>query len=438
VILVCLGCTAPAAQESQVPSATSAATPSLDASSPQPSTEANADGLVVRLDGAGEAGRIHIVTVFDDGRVITTGPDGQGGENPPVERRLTAAGVELVRAELAATGLTDATVDYQPVPNPGVEPPGYGGIGPSLEVALPDGDTAVITWYLFADGDQDYFQPQPEAEALDALAARLSRLEDWLPADAWVDGSSNTSTLAFEAPDGFLPPNSIVTVVVDQLQLRDEPGLGAPIEGTASKGDRFSVAGWFGPVTRDGLDWYRLGPATVGDLDAWAAAGSGADRYLELVRPNCPSGNPDLATLINMDSEWDRLACLGDRSFSLEGTFGCGICDGVLPGDFSPSWLTYPISASFLWADFQAGVGPLVVQADPDSGVELPAVGSIVRVTGHFSDRASTTCTISTFDGGRAVVVDPRTAELYCRERFVLDTVEVIGTDPSYSDPYNP
>lgn len=244
--------------------------------------------------------------------------------------------------------------------------------------------------------------------------------------------------LAFEAPDGFLPPNSIVTVVVDQLQLRTEPGLAASVQGTALRGERFSLAGWFGPETRDGLDWYRLGPATVGDLDAWAAAGAGEDRYLELVPPSCPSGNPGLETLINMASAWDRLACFGDRSLSLEGTFGCGICDGVMPGDFSPFWLTYPISASFLWADFQAGVGPLVVHADPDSGVELPAVGSIVRVTGHFSDPASTTCTISTFDGGRAVAVDPRTAELYCRENFVLDTVEVIGTDPAYTDPYNP
>jgi hypothetical protein len=64
-------------------------------------------------------------------------------------------------------------------------------------------------------------------------------------------------------------------------------------------------------------------------------------------------------------------------------------------------------------------------------------VGSIVRVTGHFSDPASTTCTISTFDGGRAVAVDPRTAELFCRDQFVLDAVEVIGTDPTYTDPYS-
>ena len=86
------------------------------------------------------------------------------------------------------------------------------------------------------------------------------------------------------------------------------------------KGERFSVAGWFGPIRRDGLDWYKLGSATVGDLDAWAAAGSGSDRYLELVPSECPAADSDLTTVIGMDSDWDRLACFGDRSLTLEGT----------------------------------------------------------------------------------------------------------------------
>src|SRR5688500_13846095 len=197
VLVMCVGCSTPAAQESQIPSATASdVTQSPDASPPESSTEPSTAGLVVRVEGAGEAGRIHRVTVFDDGRVLISRPDGQGGTSAPEERRLTAAGVDLVRAELAAMSLPDASVDYQPVPNPGIEPPGYGGAGPLLEVGLPDGGTAVITWYLFADTELDYFQPQPEAEALDAVAARLASLEDWLPADAWVDGTSGAPTLA--------------------------------------------------------------------------------------------------------------------------------------------------------------------------------------------------------------------------------------------------
>lgn len=437
LLVMCVGCSMPAAQESQIPSAT-APEPTVgpDASPPHSSTEPGTAGLVVRVEGAGEAGRIHLVTVFDDGRVVISGPDGQGGTRAPEERRLTAEGLDLVRAELAAMGLPNESVDYQPVPNPGVEPPGYGGAGLLLEVGLPGGGTAVITWYLFADTERDFFQPQPEAEALDAVAARLASLEDWLPADAWVDGTGGAPTLAFEAPEGILPPNSIVRVVVDQLQLRDEPGQEARVQGTAVRGERFSVAAYFGPVVRDGLEWYRLWPATVGDIDAWAAAGSGADRYLEAVPPSCPSGDPDLATLINMASDWDRLACFGDRSLSFDATFGCGPCDGVIPGEWEPSWLTYPVSVSYLWADFQAGIGPLPMRAPPD--FEYPEVGSIVRLTGHYSDPASTTCRISTFVDSELAAVDQRIAELYCREQFVVETMEVIGTDPTYTDPYNP
>ena len=239
-------------------------------------------------------------------------------------------------------------------------------------------------------------------------------------------------SLAFEAPDGFLPPNSLVTVVVDQLQLRTEPGLAASVQGTAVRGERFSVAAYFGPVVRDGLDWYKLRPATVGDLDAWAAAGSGEDRYLEVVAPICPAG-PDLATLINeIPNDWDRLACFGDRSLTLEGTYGCGGCGGTTPGDFEPLWLAYPMNFTFLWADFQARLGPLEMRVAPESGLELPEPGSILRVTGRFNDPVSSTCSMSWFEGEQANPVDPRTAELFCRERFVLDAFEVFGTDPNW------
>jgi hypothetical protein len=247
-----------------------------------------------------------------------------------------------------------------------------------------------------------------------------------------------SQAVGFEAPNGLLPPNSIVVVVVDALQLRAEPGLAGAVTGLAAAGDRFKVTGWFGPVDRDGLDWYRLGPATVGDLDAWAAAGSGDDRYLELVPPDCPSGDPGFTTLINMASEWDRLACFGDRSWTLEGTFGCGACDGTMAGDFQPFWLAWPLGGAFLWADFQAGVGPLLIRAPDDASVALPEVGSVVRVTGHLSDPASSTCALVTFIGEQATPVDQRTAELYCREQFVIDAIEVIGIDPSYTDPYHP
>ena len=143
--------------------------------------------LVFRLEvSRSTGGREHFVTVLEDGRIITP-----SGKIPTVERRLTAAGVQLLRDELDATGLTFlASADYLPVYNPGVEPGGYSIDAPALEVGLPGGGTAMITWILFPDTEQDYFQPQPEAEALEALFARLTTLDDWLPANAWADANA--------------------------------------------------------------------------------------------------------------------------------------------------------------------------------------------------------------------------------------------------------
>lgn len=168
-----------------VPSAdpSTSSAPSAAPESAEPSAEPSAASLVVRLLGGGEAGRVHLVTILDDGRVISSDPF---GASPPVERRLTAEGIQLVRDELDATGLTETSADYLPVPNPGAEPPAYGGAGPSLEIGQPGGGTAIITWFLFGDTEEDWFQPQPEAEALEALATRLSALEEWLPAAAWA------------------------------------------------------------------------------------------------------------------------------------------------------------------------------------------------------------------------------------------------------------
>ncbi|MEO8639108.1 MAG: hypothetical protein ABI458_04230 [Chloroflexota bacterium] len=155
----------------------------LPSGSASPSTEPAA-ALVLRLEGAAEDGRTHVLTVLENGRVISG--------RPAVERRLTAAGVQLLRDELDATGLTFlASTDYSPVAKPGTEQPGFGGAGPALAVGLPGGGTAVITWRFFNDIDQIYdLEPQPEAEALDALAARLSTLDDWLPANAWADANA--------------------------------------------------------------------------------------------------------------------------------------------------------------------------------------------------------------------------------------------------------
>ncbi len=57
--------------------------------------------------------------------------------------------------------------------------------------------------------------------------------------------------------------------------------------------------------------------------------------------------------------------------------------------------------------------------------VGWPPRGDILRVSGHFDDPASSTCTAeSAFGPSR---IDPEYLVLFCRERFVVDEFTVIG-----------
>jgi hypothetical protein len=68
---------------------------------------------------------------------------------------------------------------------------------------------------------------------------------------------------------------------------------------------------------------------------------------------------------------------------------------------------------------------------------ELPQVapeqaGSILRVTGHFNDARSVDCVVAPGEPGQERVANDLAAEWYCREQFVVDAWEVIGTDPDF------
>lgn len=146
-------------------------------SSPAPSEDLAVARLVLRLWN--EAPRkFHALTVREDGRIITTSYP-PGAEDPQqgtsVERRLTTAGIQLFRDELVATGLTFlSSADWLPET--------WDGLPSSLEVGVSGGETSVVSWLLLCSN--------PETQALDALAARLLTLDEWLLADAWADSNA--------------------------------------------------------------------------------------------------------------------------------------------------------------------------------------------------------------------------------------------------------
>lgn len=238
--------------------------------------------------------------------------------------------------------------------------------------------------------------------------------------------SAPPSTPGFEAPAGILPPNSRATVTLEGLRVRDAPGLEAGVRDTLAAGTVVEIVGTWGPIPVDGIDWYWVVPDV--SLAGYAAVASGGDRYLELLPPRCQEGEPDLPALLAI-TPWERLACFGDRSITVTGTYGCPVCGAEpFPGTYEPSWLASPLNLYYIgWPN------AITLHFPPAAGLDAPPNASVVRVTGHFSDRASTTCVIRDPPGQYGAPVNPVSAELWCREQFVLDAYEITGTDPDFS-----
>jgi len=254
-------------------------------------------------------------------------------------------------------------------------------------------------------------------------------------ASASLPPESN-ETIDRSTTDGILPPDSLALVMVDGLRVRETPSLTGRIMATFPAGTTVTVPGnpsFLGPVSADGHDWYVIvhrsdedDPTT--ETLGYAAAGDSATPFLATLKPRC-----DRAAQITLTG-YEQLACLGDGPVTIEGTYGCGGCGGLALGIFEPGWLAHPTFSPLhvLTARQGTGIGRIDLHFPPGRGLTDPAEGSILRVVGHFDDGAATTCQIAPGVEGAEVPADPRAAVMYCRERFVVEGYEVIGTDPGY------
>ncbi len=219
--------------------------------------------------------------------------------------------------------------------------------------------------------------------------------------------------------------------MVDNLRIRGTPSLSGTILIALDKWSRLDVSSnptSLGPVAADGYDWYPvLYQSSTGETSGWAAAGDPATPFLATLKPRCDDPSGPILT------EHEQLACHGTGSVTIEGTYGCGGCGGFAAGTFDPGWLANPIDGVYtLRATPGQGIGQIDMHKPPDAGIELPAEGAILRVTGHFDDPAASTCFIAPLEGEVPVPADERATLLYCRERFVIDSFEQIGTDPDF------
>lgn len=144
--------------------------------------------LALRVEAISETGRWWVISVYDDGHVITPAPlPGQYDDGTwMVARRLSESGVEQLRAAVLESGLFDHSASYNPVALPGVEPPGRGGGGYTITVGS-GGDAIAVSWTSMFPDDALYYQPSPEREALDPLGEHVMAFDSWLPDDAWAD-----------------------------------------------------------------------------------------------------------------------------------------------------------------------------------------------------------------------------------------------------------
>jgi hypothetical protein len=240
--------------------------------------------------------------------------------------------------------------------------------------------------------------------------------------------------------------NSAVSVVVDKLNVRNRPSVESKSLGVVARGDFLLIDG-YGPFSHDGYLWYpavflaKAGePPSLGvdlrgsdGVRGWIAVGKGSTSYVKQLGPRCPS-TIDLASLASMLGA-ELLACFGSNEIELTGTFGCGGCGGSRFGSWEPPWLAYPTSYPLAVYPVAGGGGAIGVRLPP--GRTEPPAGSVIRVRGHFDDPAAATCAISIPDpmhpnDETLVAIPTEAAQLVCAQQFVVENLEVLGTDPGF------
>jgi hypothetical protein len=254
--------------------------------------------------------------------------------------------------------------------------------------------------------------------------------------------ASATASVAPELSD--LVPDTFAQVEVNELNIRDEPKVGAESVGQLFSGARVFILE--GPRAGEGYGWYRVvvaqGPYTPRvcegygcnqrqDIGWVAGVSQDRDAWLSALDLGCPL-EPSLQELTAL-TDMEHLACYGDQRLVLEGTVTTPCCGYVGVYRYVPDWLSNPTSF-FFFHDHYLGL-----RFDPAAGLPEPERGDVVRVTGHFDDPAAASCTVEidydalgTDENGQPFEVDlPDTegAPFSCRMQFVVDAIEVTGTE---------
>lgn len=311
---------------------------------------------------------------------------------------------------------------------------------------------AIVAALLLVAACDGQSSPTPAATGPGASAIGSPSAESAPPSGSGSASPTATgSPIASATPVLALQPNIAVRITVTSLNVRDAPSTSAKKLGLLAKGDVAVLLG-YGGIKANGYTWYEAGrlkgvhgplpplPADPlkgnwTDLTGWIAVAQGSTPWVVPLPARCPATTPDLATLSVM-LLGEQLACFSATPLVLEGTWGCGGCGGSFPGEFKPEWLATPLSG-FLSVNWSARVGPLQLYFPPE--VPRPTEGTILRVHAHLNEARSSTCTVTTVTSddftATPVPISATDAGTYCRQHVVVDSVEVLGVDPSFPTP---
>ena len=248
-----------------------------------------------------------------------------------------------------------------------------------------------------------------------------------------------------EPPQAGIGPDSVIATIVYRLNLRRGPGTGAdrigflPLDTVA-----YVVAG---PTVVDGVPWYHIAgmglPYASGCMTLPPDQPIVCPAFQGWVAGESPDGDPWIAagdagacpepTIVNI-SEMGftmRLVCWGDEEITFEAYFprlpeGAGL-GGACPEIDEPAGFLYcqHINHNGLSASREEGLAEvprLFLSIDPASGVEMPARGQFVRVTGAFDHPMAAQCADLAEEDQ-----DPAQVAFHCRLEFVPTAVVALG-----------
>jgi len=130
-----------------------------------------------------------------------------------------------------------------------------------------------------------------------------------------------------------------------------------------------------------------------------------------------------------------QLECLGDQAVVIEGYAIERGADLSSPYAGEPAWLAQwpPLEVSSVIGPAANGIS-VPIHVPPDLEVNIPTSdregheGTLLRVTGHLDDPASSDCQRTPL-AAPYPVLDAELSERWCRQRFVVDSVEIVDPE---------